>query len=63
VPWDRLFYDPHSRRIDFSDCRYLGIVIWMDRDELYDLYPQAEDVIEEAFSEHSYCRYVCRSPA
>jgi hypothetical protein len=54
VPWDRLFYDPHSRRIDFSDCRYLGIVIWMDRDELYDLYPQAEDVIEEAFSEHSY---------
>jgi hypothetical protein len=54
VPWDRLFYDPHSRRQDFSDARYLGMVIWMDRDELYDLYPDADDVIEEAFSEQTY---------
>src|SRR3990167_55569 len=33
VPWDRLFYDPHSRKHDFSDARYLGVVIWMDEDE------------------------------
>lgn len=54
VPWDRLFYDPHSRRADFSDARYLGMVIWMDRDELHDLYADATDVIEEAFSEQLY---------
>jgi hypothetical protein len=54
VPWDRLFFDPHSRRPDFSDARYLGMVIWMDRDELYDTYPDAEEVIEEAFSTQSY---------
>src|SRR5206468_2290507 len=28
VPWDRLFYDPHSRILDFSDARYLGMVLW-----------------------------------
>lgn len=54
VPWDRLFYDPHSRRQDFSDARYTGMVIWMDRDELYDLYADAEDVIEEAFSVQTF---------
>lgn len=30
-PWNRLFYDPHSREDDFSDARYLGAVIWMDQ--------------------------------
>jgi hypothetical protein len=31
--WDRLFYDPHSRKHDFSDARYMGGVIWMDADQ------------------------------
>jgi hypothetical protein len=30
VPWDRYFYDPHSREKDFSDSVYDGIVMWMD---------------------------------
>ena len=30
VPWDRLFYDPHSAANDFSDAKYKGIVIWRD---------------------------------
>jgi hypothetical protein len=30
VPWDRLFWDPHSRAADFSDAKYRGIVIWRD---------------------------------
>jgi len=46
VPWDRLFYDPHSRRRDFSDVRYKGIVIWMDKDEALEQYPNARDAIE-----------------
>lgn len=32
-PWDRLFYDPHSRKADFSDARYKGVVLWMDETE------------------------------
>lgn len=33
IPWDRLFYDPHSRSKDFSDCKYKGVVIWQDRED------------------------------
>lgn len=33
IPWDRLIYDPHSTKPDFSDGRYLGQVLWLDRDE------------------------------
>ena len=44
--WDRLIYDAHSRRKDFSDARYLGQVVWMDYDEAVALYPDAKDVLE-----------------
>lgn len=46
VPWDRLFYDPYSRQKDFSDCRHKGIVIWTDRDEALETYPDRADEIE-----------------
>jgi hypothetical protein len=49
VPWDRLFYDPHSRRPDFSDARYVGVVVWMDREQVTEMYPHADDVIEASF--------------
>jgi len=44
--WDRLIYDPHSRRKDFSDARFLGQVVWMDYDEAVAMYPDAKDVLE-----------------
>ena len=47
IMWDRLIYDPHSRRKDFSDARYLGQVIWMDYDEAVGLYPDAKDILED----------------
>jgi len=47
IMWDRLIYDPHSRRKDFSDARYLGQVVWMDYDEAANLYPEAKDVLED----------------
>jgi hypothetical protein len=50
VPWDRVWYDPHSRTLDFSDARYKGLVIWTDRDQLEADYPDADDVIEASFS-------------
>lgn len=44
--WDRLIYDPHSRRKDFSDARFLGQVVWMDYDEAVAKYPDAESVLQ-----------------
>lgn len=38
-PWDRLFYDPHSRKHDFSDARYKGAVLWMDKEDFEAEYP------------------------
>ena len=46
IMWDRIIYDPHSRRKDFSDARYLGQVVWMDYDEAVALYPDAADILE-----------------
>lgn len=45
-PWDRLFHDPHSMEPDFSDARYLGVVIWSDADDLRRQYPGKTDEIE-----------------
>jgi len=39
IMWDRLFYDPHSRRKDFSDANYLGTVTWMDLDDAKEKWP------------------------
>ena len=30
VPWDRIYFDPHSRRKDFKDARYMGMIVWMN---------------------------------
>jgi hypothetical protein len=46
VMWDRIIYDPHSRRKDFSDARYLGQVVWMDYDQALSMYPEGKDVLE-----------------
>lgn len=46
VPWDRLIYDAASRKPDFSDAKRKGIVIWMDKEEAYELFPDRIDAIE-----------------
>jgi hypothetical protein len=46
VPWDRIFYDPHSRAKDFSDARYKGVVIWQDREDAEAMFPKGKDLIE-----------------
>lgn len=50
IPFERLFFDPHSRHPGFSDAQYLGVVIWMDRAEAIRTYPGCEDVLESSFS-------------
>ena len=48
-PWDRLFYDPHSRRHDFSDARYKGAVVWMDQADFEEEYPGKWAGLAEAY--------------
>ena len=42
IPWDRIYYDPHSRKLDFSDARYMGMVMWMGKDEVKEKFPEAK---------------------
>jgi hypothetical protein len=43
VPWDRIFYDSHSRAKDFSDAKYKGVVIWQDREDALAMFPGKGD--------------------
>ncbi len=56
VPWDRMFYDPHSSEADFSDARYLGLVKWMDYDEALRIYGDdqaAKDALGDTLNQSS----------
>lgn len=46
VPWDRMFYDPHSSAPDFSDASYLGIVRWVDLSDALLEYPDGREMLE-----------------
>lgn len=51
VPWDRIFWDPHSRKHDFSDARYVGVVQWLDLEDAKQFYPNAAAVLERTLSD------------
>lgn len=59
IPWDRIYYDPHSRKRDYSDTRFRGIVMWMDKDEAKEKFPDvnvdglinAADYSDETFED------------
>lgn len=51
VPWDRFYYDPKSRRPDFSDALYLGQVLWMDLEDAIDEFPDHKDDLEGAVTD------------
>ncbi len=42
IPWDRIYFDPHTRRQDFKDAMYMGMVVWLDREVAENLYPDAD---------------------
>ena len=54
--WDRLFYDPHSRKLDFSDARYLGGYVWMDEEEAEELADTEEgkEAVRKTVNETSF---------
>jgi hypothetical protein len=50
IMWDRLFYDPHSRKRDFSDAKYKGQFIWMDLEQALARWPDAADALEASLA-------------
>lgn len=42
TPWDRMYYQPYSRRKDFMDCRWRGVFVWMDEDEAESEHPDLD---------------------
>lgn len=53
VPWDRMFWDPHSSEADFSDAMYLGVVVWQDESEAKQTYannPDIEQILTDTFA-------------
>lgn len=49
IHWDRFYYDPHSRRKDFKDAKYLGIIVWMDKEDAMAAFKAKADDIETLF--------------
>lgn len=47
VPWDRIYFDPHSRKFDFKDARYMGLWLWMGGDQAKDTFKISETKIQE----------------
>lgn len=53
IPWDRMFFDPHSRAKNFTDSKYKGIVVWLDDDEASSIYGEkADDVLARSWNEY-----------
>jgi len=42
IPWDRIFFDPYSRKHDFSDAGGKGFGVWMDVKEINNTFPDAD---------------------
>lgn len=50
IAWDRMFADPHSSELDYSDAGYLGGVLWMDEADALFQYrdnPDAAEIISD----------------
>lgn len=46
IAWEEFFYDPRSRRENFSDARYMGIAKWQYADDVAAKYPKAKSDVE-----------------
>jgi len=54
IPWDRYYYDFYSRKLDFTDKRWDGIVLWMDSEEVMELFDLGEEKVEAMLNEGSF---------
>lgn len=51
IPWDRYYYDVHSRRLDFADKRWDGIIIWMDKSQVMETFEISEEEADSMIGE------------
>lgn len=51
IPWDRIFYDPYSRKNNFKDCRNKGYMMWMDEQDIMDAFPDAPSAVYQISQE------------
>ena len=42
IPWDRFFFDPHSIKKDFKDARFMGQILWMDLENVKNIFPDSK---------------------
>ena len=54
IPWDRIFYDAYSRKLDFSDAKFMGITLWMNLEDAIEKFPDKEDEIRQLMDVNSY---------
>ena len=47
IPWDRYYYDVHSRRLDFADKRHDGIIIWMDKAQVMETFKISQEEADQ----------------
>jgi hypothetical protein len=50
IPWDRMFFDPHSRKKNFSDAKYKGQFLWMDLEDAQLRWPEGSAALETTLS-------------
>lgn len=51
IPWDRYYYDNHSRRLDLKDKRFDGIILWMDSDHVQETFELSDTEIQSIIDE------------
>jgi len=45
IPWEEIYCDPYSKKPDGTDARFIIRQVWMDRDQVIELYPDHKDEI------------------
>lgn len=51
IPWEDIYIDPHSRKPDASDARYIIKIKWVDRDIVKTLFPESVNLIDSRFND------------
>ncbi|PCI52557.1 MAG: hypothetical protein COB36_14790 [Alphaproteobacteria bacterium] len=51
--WQNVFFDPHSREVDFSDAGFLGTFEWMNTNKAISRYNKGEKLIRASIEEGS----------
>lgn len=53
IPYDRLIFDPYSRNKQMTDCRFTGVVLWMDLAAAKERWPDKVQSLDEAWASHA----------